>query len=112
MIAQKLLAALGAGLLLTSVAHAAPDFTHTDCASPAFKAFIAAHLGHGKLTGTDRLSPDRFNYGPIVSATTVTKSATSISCTITVNRDGPRGMHLIHGRFTATRNGWKWLPAY
>jgi hypothetical protein len=29
-----------------------------------------------------------------------------------VDFDSPGGMRQIHGRFTASRNGWRWQPAY
>lgn len=108
---RTIVAALGAGFLFTSAAWAA-DFSHADCASPAFKAFMHARLGHGKLEQTDRLSPDRFNFGQIVKASTVSRSAGAIICEISVDLAGQGGTHQIHGRFTATQNGWRWQPAY
>lgn len=112
MISTRLMTTFGAGLLLTSAAQAV-DLSHADCANPAFQASIASHLGHGKLTGTDRLSPNRFNFGPIVSASTVAKSAASISCAVVVSVDGRSGTRQIRGRFTVMQSGsWKWQPGY
>lgn len=112
MIFRVTAAAFAAALLSGSAALAAPDFSKADCASPAFKAFIHARLGHGKVGTSQRLSPDRFNYGPIVSARTVSRSADGIECDVSVDLDTPGGMHPVRGRFSASRGGWRWQPAY
>jgi len=107
--------ALAVSALMTSTAWAAPGFTGATCDSPAMKAFMLARIGHGILAMTGQQSPLRFNYGPIVSAETVTNTGSKISCEITVDLDTPRGTKPIHGRFTATQTpgahpSWNWQP--
>ena len=100
--------------LATSGAWAAPGFTGATCDSPAFKAYILARLGHGVYTESGKQSTQRFNYGPIISADTVSNTGSKISCQIVVDMDTPRGTRPIHGRFTATAGqgagSWRWQP--
>jgi len=99
-----------------SAASAAPGFAGATCDSPAIKAYILARLGHGVYTESGKPSMQRFNYGPIVSADTVSNTGNKISCEITVDLDTPRGTRPMHGRFTATqapgghRGSWNWQP--
>ena len=106
-------------LLLTAVPAAwaapSPGFSKADCDAPAFRAYILARLGHGKYLESGQQSLQRFNYGPITQATTVSNTGTTISCEITVDLDTPKGTRPVHGRFTATQspNGpssWRWQP--
>lgn len=92
------------------------QFAKTDCDAPPFKAFMLSQLGHGKNMVSGRQMPTRFDYGPIVSAQTISNTGTAIVCEIQVDfSPGQTGTHLIHGRFTAMRkpngqNGWTWQP--
>lgn len=107
---------LSACLLWPSIATAVPGFSGADCANPAFKAYMQARIGHGKLASTNKLNPSRFDYGPISQASTVSRSDNSITCEVVLDLTGTHGTHQIHGRFTALHspkgNGWKWAPAY
>lgn len=109
---------LAAFLLITpSIASAAPGFSGADCASPAFRAYMQARIGHGKMAVTNKLNVNRFNYGPISASTTVARTGNSITCEVVLDLSNARGTHQLHGRFTAMqtpRGGatWKWQPAY
>ncbi len=99
----------------TPVLASATDFSHTNCDSPQFKAFILSRLGHGKMDATGQLSPNRFSYGPIDSAVTIANSGNRISCRITVQLDTPKGSRSIRGVMTFTQapggqTGWHWAP--
>jgi hypothetical protein len=112
-VALRLLVSVAALLALTSSAFA--DFAKASCDTPAFKSFMLARLGRGKSLATGKLMTDRFDFGPIVSATTVSNTGRAISCEISVDLDTRSGTRLVHGRFTATagtsgRNSWRWLP--
>jgi hypothetical protein len=102
---------------MTQFAWAASDFSHASCDSPTFQSYMLARLGHGKSLGTGKAMTDRFNFGPITRATTVSNTGKVISCEISVNVATARGSHAIHGRFTATlgvgpRGSWRWQPGY
>jgi hypothetical protein len=108
---------LAAFLLTPSIASAAPGFSNADCANPAFRAYMQARIGHGKMAVTNKLNTNRFNYGPISEATTVARTGNSITCEVVLDLSGTRGTHQLHGRFTAMQSpkggaSWKWQPAY
>ena len=108
---------LAAILVTPSIAWASAGFSGADCATPAFKAYMLARIGHGKMSTTGKLNVNRFNYGPISEATTVARTGNSITCEVVLDLSGTRGTHQIHGRFTAMQSpkggaGWKWAPAY
>jgi hypothetical protein len=94
----------------------AAGFSGTTCNSPGFEAFMLARLGRGTAFNRDRQAKDRLLFGPIISATTVSNTGSTITCAIVVSVGNRRGPHQLHGRFTATaRKGkpaWRWTPNY
>lgn len=118
MLRLMVVAAVLAATASASWAAPGPDFSKASCDTPAFHTYILGHLGHGKYLVSGKQSLDRFNYGPITQATTVSNTGKTIACEISVDLAGQRGMtHSVHGRFTAmaTPNGagtWKWQPNY
>ena len=95
-----------------AAAQAAPHFNNVACDSPAFEKFMLAHLGHGKSVFTGAQMQDRFDFGPITAASTVSNTGSSITCEISVSQQIRGSTRSVHGQFTATGNGWRWRPGY
>jgi hypothetical protein len=93
----------------------AADFSKVSCDSPGFEHFMQTRLGHGKSANTGQPMADRFDFGPISQATTMSNTGRTISCALTVGLDTRGGTRQIHGRFTAmldasNRVSWRWAP--
>ena len=92
------------------------DLSKASCETPAFKSVILARLGHGRSKATGQLMPTRFDYGPILSAATISHTGNLISCEITVDLAAGGGTRPIHGRFTLKQGdnstNWDWSPGY